>query len=135
MLQLTYISTAVPGLSADSIEEILLTSRRRNMAAGVTGLLVFDGRRFLQALEGDEPRVTAAFDRISADRRHRAVVLLSRREVPERQFGDWSMAAQVAVAPAAGETLAEEVDALTETLPDANARAHFRSFARLPRAA
>lgn len=134
MLQLTYISSVAPRLPADILETILLTSRRRNMAAGVSGLLVFDGRRFLQALEGDAEAVESAFRRISADPRHRAVVTLSRRDVAARDFGDWAMASQ-ASRPVADGGIAATVDALTECVTDPNARALFRSFARLDRAA
>lgn len=89
MLQLVYISTVVgdPDTAA-----ILRVSRRNNERAGITGLLYCDGRRFLQALEGEPPAVEAAFERIRRDVRHRAVVVLSRREVAAREFGPWAMA-------------------------------------------
>ena len=135
MLQLTYISTVTPGTPPDVLESILLTSRRRNAAAGVTGLLVFDGRRFLQALEGEESAVRTAYDRIQRDPRHRAVVLLSSREITARDFGEWAMASRLARAPVDGQTIADAVDALTECVTDPNARALFRSFARLERRA
>ena len=133
MLQLTYISSAAPRVDVD-IEDILKVSRRNNGAAGVTGLLLFDGRRFLQALEGEASLVNAAYQRIKADQRHRAIVLLSSNEVATRAFGVWSMAAQ-RVSAAPGATVAEQVDALTAEVPDANLRELFRSFARVRAAA
>ena len=134
MLQLTYISTATPGLPANVVADILKASRNNNAAAGVTGLLLHDSRRFLQALEGEAALVNRTYERIKADPRHRAIVLLSSREIETRVFGDWAMAAQQ-VAAGRGEDLAELVDTLTADVTDASIRELFRSFARLQRAA
>lgn len=91
MLQLIYVSTARPDVAID-LDQILACSRRNNRRDGITGLLHANGRRFLQALEGDAARVEAAYARIAADPRHFALVLLSRRVVAAREFGDWAMA-------------------------------------------
>jgi hypothetical protein len=135
MLQLTYISTATPGLTALDVADILKASRRNNAPAGLTGLLLHDGRRFLQALEGEAAQVQTAYERIKADRRHRAVVLLSSREVTARAFGDWAMAAQQVAPGMAGGNVVEQVHALTDDVADANLRETFRSFACLRAAA
>ena len=91
MLQLVYISTA---RGEPLVTSILATSRRNNGRDGITGLLYHDGVRFLQALEGPEDKVKATFERIRADERHRAAVVLSRREVDSREFGSWEMASR-----------------------------------------
>lgn len=134
MLQLTYISTATAELNSMQVNDILRASRNNNAPAGVTGLLLYDGYRFLQALEGDTAMVNATYQRIKADRRHRAVVLLSSREVETRAFGDWAMAAQ-RVGIAHGETVAELIDRLTDQMEDRNMQAMFRGFARVRQAA
>ncbi|TZG25733.1 BLUF domain-containing protein [Sphingomonas montanisoli] len=131
MLQLTYISTAAPSLSIYDAETILEVSRRNNARAGVSGLLVFDGKRFLQALEGDQAAVEHTFARIREDVRHRAIVELSRRTVEIREFGPWAMASEV-VGPIIGKgDIVGTVIALTETIPDANVRELFRGFAKI----
>jgi len=89
MLQLVYISTATKGANC---ADILRTSRRNNGRDSITGLLYADGVRFMQALEGPEEAVEAAYHRIKADPRHRAPVVLSRRDVATREFGEWEMA-------------------------------------------
>jgi hypothetical protein len=89
MLQLVYISTATKGAN---FADILRTSRRNNGRDSITGLLYADGVRFMQALEGPQEAVEAAYQRIKEDPRHRAPVILSRREVDTREFGDWEMA-------------------------------------------
>ena len=132
MYQLTYISTA-NGLAIGDVDQILMISRRNNSRDSVTGLLVYDGVRFLQALEGERSCVEAAFARIKLDPRHRAAVVLSRRDVEARQFGNWAMAAEQAAAIKGAASVPQIVDALVLSVPDANTRALFSSFARLDR--
>jgi hypothetical protein len=88
--QLLYIST-VSSTEAVDLDTILATSRRNNRANGVTGLLMYNGKRFLQVLEGPAEAVEATFNRIRRDSRHRGAVLLARRTIEQREFGDWSM--------------------------------------------
>ncbi|WP_420141441.1 BLUF domain-containing protein [Sphingomonas sp.] len=134
MHQLVYISTAAAGLSSEGVHDILRASRANNFRAGLTGLLLYDGYRFLQALEGDHARVMAAYERIKADPRHRALVLLSSCGIQARAFGGWAMAAKQ-VDVAAGNTVADLVDQMTESVADASMRALFRGFARVRQAA
>jgi hypothetical protein len=89
--QLLYISTAAPSATVD-VTGILAASLRNNRRAGVTGLLWTDDRRFLQVLEGEDAAVQGAFDRIKADPRHRAIVVLHDRTIAVREFGAWEMA-------------------------------------------
>lgn len=132
MLQIVYISTATAMSDANMVDEILRVSRRNNRRDGITGLLYADGTRFLQALEGPIEAVTTAFDRIKADRRHRAVVRLSEREVTSREFGDWEMAHR-----RMGISNDIFLPHLSLLLRDAapNVRATFESFAQVRRAA
>lgn len=92
MLQIVYISTAT-GLVDTA--EILATSRRNNARDGLTGLLYTNGKRFLQVLEGEPANVERAMARIDADPRHRAMVVLSSRDVSAREFGAWAMAERI----------------------------------------
>ncbi|WP_242146595.1 BLUF domain-containing protein [Sphingomonas sp. BAUL-RG-20F-R05-02] len=129
MLQLIYISTATPAMREPELTRILSASRRNNARDGISGLLFFNGRRFLQALEGPAAVVETAIARIKADDRHAAVVTLSRREVDTREFGDWAMAS-LGAGEAAGQAAIDRVDALTiDASP--SVRAQFTSFARL----
>lgn len=134
MLQLTYISTATRAVTDGDIDSILAGSRTRNTAARITGMLLYDGKRFLQALEGETDAVNRVYERIKADERHRGLVLLSSKEVSARAFGNWSMAAQ-RVALAGGRDVPTLVDQLTEHVSDRNVRELFRSFAQVRAAA
>ena len=133
MFRLTYISTATSVMTSQEIELILDRSRRNNEQLQVTGLLLFDGKRFLQALEGGQDVVEKIYARIRSDPRHRAPVRLSAGTVERRCFGDWAMAFH-AVDSARRHDLMDHVDGLVAEVTDANLRALFSSFARLKRA-
>lgn len=92
MLQLVYVSSARAGLGDIDAAAILESARRRNAAQAITGMLYFDGTRFLQALEGPAEAVQDTLERIRSDARHRAIVVLSSRNVDSREFGSWEMA-------------------------------------------
>ncbi|MHA6722571.1 BLUF domain-containing protein [Sphingomonas sp. RS2018] len=94
MRQVVYISTAARSIAPGDMDAILDASRRNNARDAISGLLYYDGRRFLQVLEGQSGAVARALGRIEGDARHRAIVVLSDRIVEAREFGDWAMAAQ-----------------------------------------
>lgn len=92
MIQLCYISTARATVDEAAVRLLLAQSRRNNARVNVTGLLLFNGKRFLQILEGAPAQVEATYDRILTDDRHFALVKLSERQIAEREFGGWDMA-------------------------------------------
>ena len=131
MRQLVYISSIKRNATIDP-STILAQSRRNNARARITGLLFFDGKRFLQALEGDEAQVDATFTRIQQDERHHALVVLSNRAIETREFGEWAMAYN-----APGEDNAAALDRIEKLAAgaDATVRATFEGFAKVRRAA
>lgn len=88
--QYLYISTA-PTLSRDEVEAILATSARNNPARDITGLLLYNGRNFLQLLEGEEENLVTLMLRITEDERHSGITVLDRRNIDERACPDWAM--------------------------------------------
>lgn len=132
MLQLVYISSGRAGLTEDDARAILHSARIRNDHNGITGLLYFDGKRFLQVLEGPAAEIEETIGRIRVDPRHRALVILSRREIAKREFGLWAMAYRAPGADA--EAFVESIRALVaQASPDV--RATFEGFAEVRRAA
>jgi len=131
MRQLVYISSIRRQAAIDPAN-ILATSRRNNARARVTGLLFFDGKRFLQALEGDDAVVDETFARIQRDDRHHALVVLSSREIERREFGEWAMAFN-----APGDANSEALEQVEKLVADADptVRATFEGFAKVRRAA
>lgn len=91
MISLTYLSSASAPFDARALERLLETSRRNNRAAGLSGMLLYADEHFIQTLEGEEREVDAAFERITADTRHRNIIVALREDVDDRLFGDWSM--------------------------------------------
>ena len=91
---LVYASIANEDFSPEQLLELLAVSRRNNESCGITGMLLYKERRFLQVLEGDEAAVRATYARIERDPRHRDVTLLITDQEQEREFADWSMAFQ-----------------------------------------
>lgn len=132
MLQLVYVSSVSPNAANADPAAILAVSRANNQADTITGLLYSDGARFLQALEGPADKVEATFARIKADPRHRALVVLSRREIEAREFGDWAMAHRTPGTDA--DRFVDRVRALSANAAP-NVRATFDGFAQVRRAA
>jgi hypothetical protein len=89
--RLIYASRATDALTAADVEQILEASRRNNGKAGVTGILIFSSREFLQCLEGSRESINQTYARILGDPRHAEVQVLDYREVDRRLFPDWGM--------------------------------------------
>ena len=87
----TYTSLARLDLTARDLADIQETARRLNALDGVTGLLIFNGSRFLQIVEGAEAAIDDLVGRLRADDRHSAFEMRDERVVAERAFPDWSM--------------------------------------------
>ena len=91
LVRLMYASRATDSVDQEVLSAILKKSKANNPDLGVTGVLCFSGGIFLQVLEGGRSPVSALYNRIASDPRHRDVVLLSYEEIGERSFASWSM--------------------------------------------
>jgi hypothetical protein len=88
---LAYTSRARLDLTNEDLHDIHRTARELNALDGITGLLAFDGSRFLQIIEGAEEGVDDLVARLRSDRRHLAFEVREERFVDSRSFPDWSM--------------------------------------------
>ncbi|MCU6455268.1 BLUF domain-containing protein [Sphingomonas sp. A2-49] len=88
MRQIFYHSRAV---GRADVSAIMASSKRNNGMDGITGMLVFDGRTFMQVLEGPDDSVATTFARIQSDPRHTDVTVISDHTITERDFAYWSM--------------------------------------------
>lgn len=117
--RLVYVSTARPGLQADELEALLTAARSRNDALGLTGLLVYNGANFMQALEGPREALDAVYASIVADTRHDGLVNLYEEDACERAFPGWSMAfGVIAGQEAAEDAFRVPADRVGELIPD-----------------
>lgn len=88
--QYLYISTA-GGLDDRTIEDILESAERNNRERAITGLLLYNGRNFLQLLEGGASDLFWIMRKIGSDPRHHGVTRLADRAVDARACPDWAM--------------------------------------------
>jgi hypothetical protein len=88
---IVYLSSSRKLLSDEDLLQILTTSRQNNLAANVTGVLLYFNGSIIQVLEGEKQAVINLYNRISADPRHVQVMPLYMREIEERSFAEWSM--------------------------------------------
>lgn len=89
-----YISSGdVPEPDAtDTIRAIIDISITRNAALGVTGALLFTGRRFAQYLEGPAESIGALRHSIMRDPRHHDIRTVAHGPYDHRRFLTWSLA-------------------------------------------
>lgn len=59
--------------------------------AGVTGVLLFDGSRFLQYMEGPEDGLRVAYSRVLGATSHTGLIELQRGRVGNRRLPFWPM--------------------------------------------
>ena len=88
---LTYTSYAALDFDAGQLEDIHRTARDLNALDGISGLLVFNGTRFLQVIEGSETAVNDLVERLRRDPRHTGFEIRDERNIERRSFPDWSM--------------------------------------------
>lgn len=88
---IVYSSQAVPGLAAAQLEALVQDAIRFNGDVGVTGVLLFDGSRFLQYIEGPQDGVDVVYSRVLHARSHHELMELNRGQLGQRAFPYWSM--------------------------------------------
>jgi len=93
-----YVSQAGPevagepsGIVSTKLGELVDDAARFNRDAGVTGVLLFDGARFLQYLEGPEDGLGVAYSRVLGASSHMEIMELQRGRVGGRRFPFWPM--------------------------------------------
>jgi hypothetical protein len=97
-----YVSTIAPNEAVSIVADIAGKARTYNTEHDITGLLIFDGMRFCQQLEGSPKQVLALTERITQDSRHTNVELLHHAPLSERRFSSFSL----------GYSTVDDVDAL-----------------------
>jgi hypothetical protein len=92
LYRMSYCSLSQQPVTHALVRELLMVSRFNNRRDHISGMLLADGSRFMQVLEGPEAAVRAMYHDIQADPRHRCVVELMReKQATERWYPNWSM--------------------------------------------
>ncbi len=87
-----YCSRATEGVEAEDVNRIIEFSQARNVARGITGVLVFGSGVFFQWIEGPPADVQALIAGLYSDTRHHDIVELDRSvEKRERLYPGWEM--------------------------------------------
>jgi hypothetical protein len=90
MYLIVYTSRAKRPFTHVDLVNLRAFSASVNRVTDITGLLVYDGKLFIQAIEGDVAAVKATMKRITKDPRHDNITYIERRETEHRQFGQFS---------------------------------------------
>jgi hypothetical protein len=91
LVRLLYASRTPKEIDNSVIESIISQSKAHNPGAGVTGILCYSGKIFMQVLEGNRREVTKLYNQIAADSRHSDVEILLFEDIVERRFSNWTM--------------------------------------------
>jgi AcrR family transcriptional regulator len=112
---IVYVSCAADLWADSELMPLVEQARIANGRNGITGVLAYQRRQFVQILEGPEPAVEKLFDSIARDQRHHKMCLLLRRDVPNRAFPAWSMAVRGEQDEAEAADIAYAIRALPES--------------------
>ncbi|MDP3230528.1 MAG: BLUF domain-containing protein [Acidovorax sp.] len=92
LYEVLYVSTLAPEQPLSVVAEIAGRARQVNGELDITGLLIFDGQRFCQQLEGPKKAVLKRIERIRNDPRHINVEVLHHGTLAGRRFQNFSLA-------------------------------------------
>ncbi len=88
---IVYMSTANANFGAADLLKLLKQARGFNEQAGITGVLMYGGGRFMQVLEGGPAAVRELYARIVADPRHGRFEELANGWLTRREYAGWHM--------------------------------------------
>ncbi len=91
MRRIIYCSQANRDFTPEDLVALLVQSRRNNEPAGLTGMLLYSNKSFLQVLEGESAALDHVYGKIIDDPRHAGLRLLMDAEIPVRLFPEWTM--------------------------------------------
>ncbi len=87
-----YCSRAAAGVDELEVNRIVEAAQRRNVARGITGVLVFGSGVFFQWIEGPTLQMQNLIENLRGDPRHYDVVALDwSEEKRERLYPNWEM--------------------------------------------
>ena len=93
LVELLYCSVSVAHqITNVDLERILDSARRRNLEAGITGVLLYYRGEFVQILEGEKESIENVYEKfIGPDLRHTALNKVLQNTISHRSFSQWHM--------------------------------------------
>lgn len=86
-----YTSEARREMSAEDLDQLLVSARSANSLLAVTGVLLYGAGQFFQYFEGPKEGVDEVYARILRSQRHINVVELEFQPIGQRRFNRWFM--------------------------------------------
>jgi hypothetical protein len=126
-----YISRAKQNFTSSDLADLRDLADARNRSEDITGLLLFDGTRFIQALEGDAAAVQAVMNRIAKDPRHDNISYFKPITTDCRQFKSWATEYQNSEGTCDGRGFINRVMKHVEDVQCDSIKAAFIGFAAL----
>ena len=90
MRRIVYISTAT-GLAPAEVERLVESAQRNNAERGISGFLIYNGRNFLQLVEGEQAALMSLMAKLARDPRHSGMLVLIDEPIEARSCPSWSM--------------------------------------------
>lgn len=90
MRRIVYISTA-GGLPAAEVDQLVAAAERNNFEREITGFLIYNGRNFLQLIEGPKAALMSLMGTLARDPRHSGMLRLIDEPITQRSCPSWSM--------------------------------------------
>jgi len=92
LYEIVYVSQASHEMQPEALADLLNKARANNAVLGITGIMIYHRRSFMQLLEGERSSVLTLYERIAKDSRHRQLQKLWDGSISKRSFSDWGMA-------------------------------------------
>lgn len=134
MYRIVFTSRASRHFRQEDIASLRKHAASANEREGLTGLFLFDGSRFLLALEGPEIPLLKVMNKIYADDRHHDIVFILSEPAREREFPSWAMSQVLTDQGKNGVDFLETVKREVARVSNVSVKAHFIGFASLARA-
>ena len=90
MRRIVYISTS-DGLPAEEVNRLVGSAERNNAERQITGFLLYNGRNFLQLIEGPQASLMSLMTTLARDPRHSGMLVLVDEPIEDRSCPTWSM--------------------------------------------
>lgn len=91
LVRVIYVSSVADSNDHTALPTIIRQAQANNEAHDLTGLLVFNHRYYLQAIEGSRVAVNRLLANLYRDPRHHNMLIISFDDIDRRVFSDWSM--------------------------------------------
>lgn len=91
LVRLLYASRSLDKIECGAVHDIMQQAHSHNPQNGITGILCYGDKVFMQVLEGGREAINGLYAKILRDKRHIDVVLLHYEEISERHYAGWTM--------------------------------------------